>query len=86
MIDETRKSKLENRKPQRVERTPDFGVRGSYLTITGNYKEGRLPTSSGARVWRRTADLKGGGLRYPSLNFGVLLTSFEFRFSSFADT
>ena len=47
-----------------VARTPVFGVRGSSLAKTGNLKGGRLPSGSEARVSGRTADLKGGGLRY----------------------
>src|SRR5208337_1998342 len=47
-----------------VARTPVFGVRGSSLAKTGNPKGGRLPPGSEARVSGRTADLKGGGLRY----------------------
>src|SRR5208283_3595346 len=51
-----------------VARTPVFGVRGSSLAKTGNIKGRRLPSGSEARVSGRTADLKGGGLRYARLN------------------
>ena len=51
-----------------VARTPVFGVRGSSLAKTGNLKGRRLPSGSEARVSGRTADLKGGGLRYARLN------------------
>jgi len=47
-------------------RTPVLGVRGSSFAKTANLKDGHLPLGSGVRVSGRTADLKGGGLRWMS--------------------
>ena len=65
-----------------VARTPVFGVRGSSLAKAGNLKGRRLPSGSEARVSGRTADLKGGGLRY-ALRYARLNPAWE---SSLDDT
>jgi hypothetical protein len=50
-----------------VARTPVLGVRGSSLARTAILTDRRKHAGSGARVEGRTADLRGGGLRYTRL-------------------
>ncbi len=47
-----------------VARPPVFGVRGSSLAKTVEFRYGRLSLNLGPRVMIRAADLKVGGLRY----------------------
>jgi hypothetical protein len=49
--------------PDWIARTPVVGVRSSPFAKAANLKDRGLLSSSGARVWGRTGDLKGGGLR-----------------------